>query len=289
MASRRRRRSRPGTRAALSLTTDPANGFSVCEDLVRRNDPNRYFATLFAPAEKRPFLHALYALNYELARVAETVHEPMLGAIRLAWWHETIAGARAGKPRDHDVARALADTLAKNHLRQEYFERMITARAFDLSKELFADMKALEEYADATSGSVMRLAAQVLGAGKALGGLARRAGIAYGLAGLLRSIPFHAARGKLFLPADLLSEADLSPDEVLAGQGGAKLEAVKRKIAERALQRLATAHKYRIPSVVQAAFLPASLVPLMLRRRKPELPLYRRQMALLGASWRKRV
>ena len=78
------------------------------------------------------------------------------------------------------------------------------ARAFDLSKDLFADMKALEDYADATSGSVMRLAAQVLGAGKALEGLARRAGIAYALAGLLRSIPFHAARGKVFLPADLL-------------------------------------------------------------------------------------
>jgi phytoene synthase len=271
------------------LADDPASGFASCEDLVRRHDPNRYFAALFARAENRPFLYALYALNYELARVAETVHEPMLGAIRLAWWHETIASARAGKPRDHDVARALGHTLTNNHLRQEYFERMIDARAFDLSNDLFADLKALEDYADATSGSVMKLAAQVLGAGKALEGLARRAGIAYAMAGLLRSIPFHAARRKVFLPADLLREADLSPDEIFAGRGGKKLENVKAKIAQRALRRLSSAHKYSIPSTVQAAFLPASLVPLMLRWHKPDLPLYRRQMVLLGASWRKRV
>ena len=234
-------------------------------------------------------MFSLYAFNYEIARIAETVHEPMLGDIRLAWWRETVEGARAGTPRDHDVARALARALKRNHLRQEYFERMISARAFDQSKELFADMEALEEYADATSGSVMRLAARVLGASNRLDTVAREAGIAYALAGVLRSIPFHAAQGKLFLPADLLREADLSPEDVLAGQGGEKLETVKMKIAQRALRRLSSARKYRIPREALAAFLPAALVPLMLRPRKAELPLFRRQIALYGAAWRKRL
>jgi phytoene synthase len=280
---------RPGYRAALSLRSIAVSAFESCGDLVRHHDPNRYFAALFAPAKKRRYLYALYAFNYEVARVAETVREPMLADIRLAWWRETVEGARAGKPRNHDVARALARTLMKNHLRQEYFERMIAARAFDQSKELFADMEALEEYGDATSGSVMRLAARVLGASNRLDAVAREAGIAYALAGLLRSIPFHAAHGKLFLPADLLREACLSPDEIFAGQGGEKLETVKTKIAERAHRRLSSARKYVIPPTALAAFLPAALVPLMLRARKAELPLYRRQIALFGAAWRKRI
>src|SRR5579872_1206254 len=75
---------------------------------VRAADPDRYFSALFAPAPLRPLLLALYAFNHEVARVAETVREPMLGAIRLEWWRETVEGAHAGTPRNHDVARGLA-------------------------------------------------------------------------------------------------------------------------------------------------------------------------------------
>ena len=79
---------------------------------VRAADPDRYFSALFAPAPLRPLLFALYAFNHEVARVAETVREPMLGAIRLEWWRETVEGAAKGTPRNHDVARGLAALFA---------------------------------------------------------------------------------------------------------------------------------------------------------------------------------
>src|SRR3569623_1855512 len=79
---------------------------------VRAADPDRYFSALFAPAAARPLLFALYAFNAEVARVAETVREPMLGAIRLEWWRETSEGAAMGAPRHHDVARGLASLFA---------------------------------------------------------------------------------------------------------------------------------------------------------------------------------
>ena len=50
----------------------------TCEALVKRTDPGRYFSALFAPKDKRPFLFALYAFNHEIARVGETVREPMV-------------------------------------------------------------------------------------------------------------------------------------------------------------------------------------------------------------------
>src|SRR5437764_10372984 len=89
------------------------SAFDACEAAVRRVDPDRYFSALFAPAEKRPFLFALYVLNHEIARIGETVRDPMMGEIRLQWWRETVEGARAGCPRAHDVARALAATFAR--------------------------------------------------------------------------------------------------------------------------------------------------------------------------------
>jgi phytoene synthase len=238
--------------------------FAACEAAVRKHDPDRYFSALFAPAEKRPLLLALYAFNYELARIAETVREPMMGEIRLQWWRETVDGAREGKPRAHDVARALAGTFMRVDLPTHVFEAMIDARAFDFSPETFTDDAARDAYLDATSGNLMRLAARVLGAGQTQDELAREAGTAYGLAGLIRSQAFHRARGKRFL---------------------VDVEAT----AVEALQRLAKARAMPKPGVALPAFLPAVLVPLYLKHGERDVPLYRRQLAFLSASLRGRI
>src|ERR1700761_1807366 len=130
---------------------------------VRRSDPDRYFASLFAPARSRPYLHALYAFNHEVAHVAESVREPMLGAIRLEWWRETAEDAAKGNPRPHEVARGLAALFMETGLKLADFEAIIAAREFDSSNEHFSDFTALETYLDATGGGVMRLAAELLG------------------------------------------------------------------------------------------------------------------------------
>src|SRR5262245_53118326 len=110
---------------------------------VRAADPDRYFSALFAPAAARPCLYALYAFNHEVARIAETVREPMLGAIRLEWWRETVEQAGRGQPRNHDVARGLAELFAAHPLEASQLggllEGIIAARAFDASAEQFAD------------------------------------------------------------------------------------------------------------------------------------------------------
>src|ERR1700761_5618905 len=128
---------------------------------VRDTDPDRYFSALFAPAALRPHLFVLYAFNAEVARVAETVREPMLGAIRLEWWRETAEGASKGTPRNHDVARGLVALLAESAVTRADLEALIAARAFDSSADHFADFGALENYLDQTSGQVMRLAARI--------------------------------------------------------------------------------------------------------------------------------
>jgi len=149
--------------------------FVSCEKAVRQHDPDRFFAALFAPEAKRGHLFALTALYYELAHAAAAAREPMLADIRLAWWRETVELARKGKPRDHAVALALAETLAAHDLPEAWFEAMIAARG----GSAFADAAAAEEHADATVGLLMRLWARVLGEDID----AREAAIAYGLAG----------------------------------------------------------------------------------------------------------
>lgn len=79
-----------------------------CADLVRQRDLDRYLATLYAPAAARAGLFALHALDLELAEVARTTTEPMLGQIRLAWWREQLQGLDASATPAQPVLAALA-------------------------------------------------------------------------------------------------------------------------------------------------------------------------------------
>jgi len=260
---------------------------------VRAADPDRYFSALFAPAALRPFLFVLYAFNAELAKVAESVREPMLGAIRLEWWRETVEGAARGTPRNHDVARGLAQLFAEKELGLSDFEALVAARAFDSSADRFADFAALEQYLDQTSGQVMRLAAQILGPRPEQAQLlARDAGRAYGLAGLLRALPFHNNRHKLYLPLDLLAALALTPEQFFHLENGdARLAAARRQGALRARDYFLAARKGPRAGASLAAVLPAALVPVYLRRllRDQDVPIHRRQMALLSAAMKRRL
>ena len=179
---------------------------AACEEIVRHADPDRYLSALFAPAERRPLLFVLYAFNHELARIGETVKEPMAGAIRLQWWRETLESARDGRPRAQDVARGLAEVFARAGPPLDLFEPLLSAREFDVGQETFTHLADLEAYGDATAGTLMRIAARLLDEHMPEDILFRHAGTAYALMGILLS--WHRfvahAQGK-FMPATLNS------------------------------------------------------------------------------------
>lgn len=76
--------------------------------LVQEADRDRWLATLYAPAALRPALLAVHALDLELAKVAATTTEPMVGAIRLAWWRERLQALDRGEVPSQPVLQALA-------------------------------------------------------------------------------------------------------------------------------------------------------------------------------------
>jgi phytoene synthase len=266
-------------------------------ELVRRVDPDRYFSALFAPVSARPRLMTLYAFNHEVARVAETVRQPMMGEIRLEWWRETLESARSGTPRNHDVARGLADLFRTHPLPAALFHAMLDARTFDSSAEQFADWSEAEAYCDATSGNLMRLAARILGGDETVDELAREAGIAYALSGFIRALPFHAARHKVYLPRDLLDAVGLAPDQLMTGTFDVKIRAAIAQTSLKARDHWRAAKRLRVPRALLPAFLPAALVPLYVRRaRRPwfnplqhsgDVAQHRKQMTLLSANWRR--
>jgi len=238
--------------------------------LVRRHDRDRYQTALFAPAGRHEALFALYAFNYEIARVRESITQPMLGQIRLQWWREVVGAAFHGAPpRQHEVAAPLAMAIREFALTRAHFDRMIDMRERDLADEPPASLTALEDYAEGTSAALLWLALEVLQVTEpAARAGAREVGIGYALAGLLRAIPFHARAGRCYIPADVAARAGLDPADYAGLRDSAGLRFAIAEIAEAATAHLQAARRYRreVPQKARAVMLPAVVADRFLTR-----------------------
>jgi NADH dehydrogenase [ubiquinone] 1 alpha subcomplex assembly factor 6 len=243
-----------------------AGHLSAIAAIVRRWDPDRYQTALFAPAARREALFALYAFNYEIARVRESVTEPALGHIRLEWWRETVAAAYEGGPvRRHPVAEALTEVIRAAAPAREHFDRLIDARAADFDDEPPASLAALEHYGEGTSSRLVLIALELLEArDTAAAETGRQAGIAYALAGLLRALPVLTRTGRPIIPADIAAKHRLDPGDWRVGHDTPGLRSAVAEIADAAHRHLAKARAGR-PTIRRSAH--AALLPTVVAAR----------------------
>jgi 15-cis-phytoene synthase len=277
-----------------------SDAYAHCEALVRNADKDRYLAALFAPAEARPHLHALYAFAGEIARVRGMVREPLPGEIRMQWWRDVLGGEAWGDASANPVAAALIDTVTRCGLPKDRLIAFIDAHAFDLYEDAMASLADLDVYAEHTSGALFALASHIVG-GKvgadASVAAVVPAGIAWGVAQRLRSFPHDLALRQMFVPLDVLSLHGVTRSEIEARHNTAGLRAAlaaMRDHARAAFARFAAAAP-AIPESAAPALLPVTLVPQLLSRldaasvdpfTEVEVPQWRRQWALWRAAQR---
>ena len=243
-----------------------ADPLSYCALEVRRHDRDRYLASLLATAERREDLFALYAFNLEVAKTAEVVSEDMLGRIRLQWWRESLDGIYDGSPRRHAVVEPLHRAVARAGLTRARFDRLIDAREADLEPAPPEDLAALERYVEATSADLTLLALEVLGEKSAPALEAGRAvGVAWGLVGLIRAVPFHARQKRLYLPADLVAERGLDLGDLFELRSSPALSAIASDLAARAAAHLDRARELR--GALSRKAYPALCLGTLARRR----------------------
>lgn len=236
---------------------------------VHRHDPDRFLTALFAPAERREDLLALYAFNLEVARIREGVTEPMIGLMKVQWWRDVIERlyTGGGAPQGHPVAQALAEAVARHELPRDLFDRLLDARDLDMEPEPMADRSALWRYAEDTGGTLGQLALRTLGDRSEAGQEAAAAvGQAWALTGLLRAVPFHARQDRVYLPVAEMSDSDRHA--VLSGKVEPSVRKLIGDLGAEASRRLAAARRrYPRPGRDKvAALLPAVLAEGYLRR-----------------------
>jgi 15-cis-phytoene synthase len=268
--------------------------------LLRREDRDRWLASLFVPPESRRHVHALYAFSLEIARIREIVSEPLLGEIRLQWWRDALDGKNEGDAKANPVAAALLDTIAWHRLPKAPLLELIDARMRELYGDPIQSIEALEAYTKATCANLFRLAALILDGIEAAASLdaALHAGIAYGLTGLLRALPWHCARGQVFVPAAILQAHGVSGDDFAAGHASPAVLAalVELRAVARAHLDIFYAKLPGLPEKSRPAFLPVCLCEPYLRLMEKsgydpfkgviELPQWKRQWILWRAARR---
>jgi phytoene synthase len=268
------------------------DAFAYCAELVRTADRDRFISSLFAPAERRGALHALYAFGAEIARVREAAHTALPGEIRLQWWTETINRERDGEANANPVAAALLATMERYHLRRDLLFDLIEARRFDLYEETMRTPDDLEAYLRRTSSPLISLAASIL-VGEEFDAIATPAGIASGLTQILRAFPVHVARRQLYLPTEMLEQHQVRVHDVFAGRSSPGLVAVFAALRDVARRHLARAGQElrAMPHEATPALLPLAVVRPWLdrsERRDPfapvELAAWRRQWLIWRAA-----
>jgi 15-cis-phytoene synthase len=240
------------------------DAFAYCAELVRTADRDRFLSALFAPAQHRAALHALYAFNVEVTRVREVAREPLPGEIRLQWWSEVVNGERAEEAAANPVASALLTVIERHRLPVPALTALLDARCFDLYDDPMARLADLEAYGQKTSSTLLALAAQILAdlEGEVTELVANPAGIAYAIAGLIRAFPLHAARRQLYVPLELLEHHGAESQDIFAGKSSKNLRAVFAELQAVARRHLLAAHQHitRLPDAALPAFLPIALV-----------------------------
>lgn len=283
----------------MSKLTDD---YAYCEAIVRREDPDRWLAGFFIAEPCRRYVYAIYAFNLEIARIREMVSEPLLGEIRYQWWRDALEATEGTEGMANPVAAAVFDTIERFGLPKDCFLRLIDARVFDLYDEPMEDVPALESYAAATTSNLFRLVRTIADPEEIGGGLgvAEHGGVAYGITGLLRALPWHSARKQIYVPKDIFDKAGADRTDLVMGRVTPEICAALADLRNLAQGHLETfgSRIAGLPEKSQAPFLPVALCELYLKQMEKRsyhpfktmvvLPQWRRQWTLWRSAraWR---
>ncbi len=239
---------------------------------VRRQDRDRYLATLFAPAPQREALFALYAFDHEIAKVRARVTEPMAGLIRLQWWRDALNGLDQGEVLAHPIVQALDRAKTNQGLVFEPLRLAIDARERELEEAPPKANAEFELHLARCHGGIVGTAVRLLGGDEpCLFQAADQLGHCLGLLERLWTLGEIPGGRQPWLPLDLFDgygdeEAEKPPGEGEAGQ--VRFRDLKSRLAAQALDYLCLARKdgRRLSRGLLPAFLPGTLAEFRLLR-----------------------
>ncbi|OBZ71377.1 NADH dehydrogenase (ubiquinone) complex I, assembly factor 6 [Grifola frondosa] len=196
---------------------------AYCRDLVRKRDYESFLTSQFYPTELRDAFFALRAFYIELASVQDAVSNQSIGKMRMQFWRDAVKDISDGRPPKHPVALALYDASRRANLPAYHLKRIVDARDAELFTPAHLTVDSLTAHAESTSSTFVYLLLSLLSLSSSsmLSHAASHLGVAQSIQVLLRALPYHAAKGRMVIPAEITARHGVSHEDVFRKGGDA--------------------------------------------------------------------
>ncbi|WP_235535067.1 squalene/phytoene synthase family protein [Sphingomonas sp. Leaf339] len=123
----------------------------------------RAMSLTYSPRSCRSAVEALFALDDRLSQILRTTSEPLVGQMRLTWWHEALVSLDDRRMSAEPVLLALTDWVLSFGVTGSALADMIDGWEILLGDEALTDEN-LATYARERGGRLFTTVAQVCGA-----------------------------------------------------------------------------------------------------------------------------
>ena len=196
---------------------DLRDAYEQCRLVTKRNAKNFYYAFLTLPAAKRRAIYATYAYCRLCDDIAD---EDFPDARKLELFSDTRRrlGLMPSDGLDHPVFAALADTVERYGIPQQYFEEILQGVEMDLTWSRFRNFDELRDYCYKVASAVGLVCIEIFGYKDAR---AREHAVDLGLAmqltNIIRDVKEDAERDRIYIPLEEIEACGYSEEELLAG------------------------------------------------------------------------
>ena len=185
--------------------------YEACRRLNASHGKTYYLATLLLPAWKRPYVHALYGFARYADEIVDDLASTLTDAEKADWlvgWGEQfLADVEAGGS-DHEISRAVVDTVRRWDIPMGYVEAFLASMRMDLTRTSYDTYEDLLTYvygSAAVIGLEMVPVLEPLVPREVADPYARDLGIAFQLSNFLRDVGEDLQRGRVYLPLEDLA------------------------------------------------------------------------------------
>ena len=212
------------------------------ETIVKSAGTSFYRGMRVLPPDRRHAMYAIYAFCRLVDDIADDDDDFATKLPRLNAWRDRVAGLYQGQS-DGPVTRILATAVPRFELRQEDFIAVIDGMQMDCETVIVApDLATLDLYCDRVAAAVGRLSVRAFGdPSPPADRVAYSLGRALQLTNILRDLAEDGARGRLYLPQELLDRHGVAARDPATALADPALPLVCRDLAEVARGHFAAA------------------------------------------------
>ena len=202
--------------------------YSICRAIAKREAKNFYYAFLALPAPRKNAICAIYAFMRKADDLSddETLSQDERRRQLNAWlsaWHDASRGGATFDP----VFIAVRDATQRFNIPLALLDELVAGTTMDLkaasgnTPDTYATFADLYRYCYLVASVVGLVCIRIFGyTDPAAEKYAEETGIAFQLTNILRDVEEDAARGRVYLPLEILAKHNISIDSLLNRRQG---------------------------------------------------------------------